>query len=104
MDTYLDTCPLTQRQLIDEYYMEHRTKILDLAAFLDRLNRSVERNAEDDFRIVAFRQALQALTSPSFGRVEQVQLLLSDRVTELLEERDQQNAFGASGRQLEVRG
>ncbi|MDP9312333.1 MAG: hypothetical protein M3Q08_08765 [Pseudomonadota bacterium] len=98
MSGYEGTCPLTQRQLIDDYFMEHRTKILDIAAFLDRMDRSIERNADDDFRIVAFREALQILASQAPGRVEQVQMLLSDLVTELLAERDQQNAFGASGR------
>ncbi len=88
--------PLTQRQLIDEYFMEHRTKILDLAAFLDRMERASERNAEDDFRYVAFRQALRELSSEQPGRVERVQMMLSDRSTELMEERDQQSAFGAA--------
>ncbi len=36
------SCPLTQRQLIDEYFIEHRAKLLDLAAFLDRLDRASE--------------------------------------------------------------
>lgn len=33
------SCPLSQQELIDEYFMESRTKILDIAAFLDRLDR-----------------------------------------------------------------
>lgn len=98
MNAYDSTCPLTERQLIDEYFMEQRTKILDIAAFLDRIDRSIDRNADDDFRIVAFREALQILSSQASSRVEQVQMLLSDPSTELLGERDQQNAFGASRR------
>lgn len=91
-----NVCPLTQRQLIDEYFMEHRTKILDLAAFLDRMDRAVEHNAADDFRFVAFQHALTVLTTDSIDRVERIQMLLSDQDTSLLEERDQQHAFGAS--------
>src|ERR1700739_988068 len=34
--------PMTCRQLIDEYFIENRTKLLDLAAFLDRLDRAEE--------------------------------------------------------------
>ncbi len=98
MRSYAGTCPLTQKQLIDEYFMEHRTKILDIAAFLDRMDRSVERNAEDDFRIVAFRQALSALCSADTERVEKVQMIFSDPTTEPLEQLDSKSAFGAFDR------
>ncbi len=97
MDARFGTCRLSQRQLIDEYFMEHRTKILDLAAYLDRFDRSVERNAQDDFRIVAFRQALEALCTPEPGRTKRVQMIFSDPTTELREELDRKSAFGAFG-------
>lgn len=90
------TCPLSQKQLIDEFFMEHRTKILDIAAFLDRLDRSVEQNANDDFRIVAFRKAVRELSSGDPERVERVQMIFSDQNTELLEELDRKAAYGAS--------
>lgn len=93
------TCPLSQQQLIDEFFMEHRTKILDIAAFLDRLDRSVDQNANDDFRIMAFRDAVQELTSGDPERVERVQMIFSDQNTELLDELDQKAAYGASIRQ-----
>ena len=90
------SCPLTQQQLIDEYFIEHRTKILDIAAFLDRFDRASARDAEDDFRIVAFRKALSALLNPKAGtRMEDVQVLLSDPRTDLLPELDRKSAFGA---------
>ncbi len=95
MGAYAGTCPLTQRQLIEEYFIEHRTKILDIAAFLDRLERSVERDAEDDFRIVSFRRALETLCSPDPGRTERVQLIFSDPTTEPLARLDRKGAFGA---------
>lgn len=91
--------PLTQRQLIDEYFMEHRTKVLDVAAFLDRLDRAAERDAEDDFRYVAFRETLRELVSDAPNRVERVQMILSDRTTEPLAELDRKAAYGASIRQ-----
>ena len=34
------TCPLTSQQVVDFYFMEHRAKLLDIAAFLDRLERA----------------------------------------------------------------
>lgn len=98
MDTRLGTCSLTQRRLIDEYFMEHRTKVLDIAAFLDRLDRSIDRNAEDDFRMAAFRRTLEELCSEASGRVERVQMILSDPTTEPLAQSDRQNASGASDR------
>ena len=93
------TCPLTQRQLVEEYFIEHRTKILDIAAFLDRFDRASERDGADDFRIVAFRQALAALldADDSSTRMQRVQLLLSDPNAELLERLDRKSAFGAYG-------
>ncbi|HSH59737.1 MAG TPA: hypothetical protein VK988_08890 [Acidimicrobiales bacterium] len=95
MDARLGTCLLTQRQLIDEHFMEQRTKILDIAAFLDRMDRSVELNAEDDFRVAALRRTLEALCSRAPGRVERIQMILSDPTTEPLAQSDRRNAAGA---------
>ena len=86
--------PLTQKQLVEEYFIEHRTKILDIAAFLDRLDRAAVRDATDDFRLHAFNQALEALLKPG-GRMQEVQMLLSDPRTDLLPELDRKSAFGA---------
>lgn len=102
-NSHANTCPLSQRVLLDEYFMEHRTQVLDLAAFLDRLDRSVEHNAADDFRYVALRAALGALSAATSGRVETIQMLLSDPDVRLLDERDRQNAQGAFQSEAEVR-
>lgn len=88
-------CPLTQQELVDEYFMEYRAMMLAVAAFLDRMDRSVEANAEDDFRWVAFQESLKELLSEDPGRVERIQMLLSDRDTTLMNERDGQSAYGA---------
>ena len=90
-----NTCPLGQRELIDRYFMEHRNQVLAIAAFLDRMDRSVTQDAGDEFRFVALKNAIQELTSGEFGRTERVQLSLSDPDTSLLDERDQQGAYGA---------
>lgn len=95
MDRYRNTCPMSQQALIDEYFIEHRAHILEVAAYLDRLNRTAERNAEDEFRYVAFRRAVAELASDEPGRVERVQMILSDQDVRLLEERDRQSAWGA---------
>ena len=51
MGVHTGTSPLTQRELIAEYFMEHRVQVLELAAFLDRLDRAREVDADDDFRL-----------------------------------------------------
>jgi hypothetical protein len=89
------TCPLTQRQLIDEYFMEHRVQVLDLAAFLDRLERAREADAEDDFRLRSVRDALAVLAGDAGDRVRRVQMVFSDPRSELLEQLDQKSAKGA---------
>lgn len=90
------SCPLSQQQLIDEYFMESRTKILDIAAFLDRLDRSVDEDGKDDFRILAMKQAMQELNSEVSGRIERVLMIFSDQNTALLDELDRKAAYGAS--------
>jgi hypothetical protein len=92
-------CPLTQRELIDTFFMEHRAQIIDVAAYLDRLDRSVDANAERDFRLTAMREAVRVLGSAEPGRVEQIQMILSDLVIEPMDTRDRQNAYGADSRQ-----
>lgn len=89
------TGPLTQRELIDEYFMEHRVQVLDLAAFLDRLERARELDAEGDFRLRSIRDALAVLTDGAGDRVQRAQMIFSDPRTELLDELDQKSAKGA---------
>ena len=88
-------CPLTQRELIDGFFMEHRAQIIDIAAYLDRLDRSVEHDAEQDFRFSAIRKAMRELSSNEPGRVQRILMHLSDPVVELMDTRDRQNALGA---------
>lgn len=96
MDQRSGTCPMSQRQLVEEYFIEHRTKILDIAAFLDRFDRASVHDAADDFRMEAFRTALRALLETRDGpRMHAVQMLLSDPRTDLLEQLDRKSAFGA---------
>lgn len=95
MSNWENTCPMSQQELVDEFFMEYRAQLLAVAAFLDRMDRSVSKNADEDFRVVAFREALAVLTSDEPERTERIQMILSDRDTTLMDERDQQSAFGA---------
>ena len=95
MGAHAGTSPLTQRELIDEYFMEHRVKVLDLAAFLDRLDRARAIDADDDFRLRSVRDALSVLAGGEEERVQRVQMIFSDPNTELLPSLDQKSAKGA---------
>jgi hypothetical protein len=97
-------CPLTTSQIIEEYFIENRTRILDLAAYLDRLTRSADRRpASEDFRMRAFQQALQILSCDEPNKVDQIQLLFSDPTIELKPKLDTKSASGAWNPSQEVR-
>ena len=87
--------PKTGRELIDEYFIENRHRLLDLAAYLDRLDRSGDAGVESDFRMRAFREALAVLCDGSFPRAERIQMIFSDPTTEPRAELDQKAAKGA---------
>jgi hypothetical protein len=95
MAAHAGTSPLTQRELIAGYFMEHRVQVLELAAFLDRLDRARELDAEDDFRLRSIREALAVLVDGDGQRVQRVQMIFSDPRSELLEELDTKSAKGA---------
>jgi len=66
---------MTRQQVLDLYFMDARHKLIDLAAFLDRVDRA---SGEADFRLHAFREALRCLESNEAQRAQQVLIALSD--------------------------
>lgn len=91
--------PLSRKALIDEYFIENRTRLLEIAAFLDRLDRAGADGPTEDFRIKAFHDALAAASNGAGDRLHRIQILLSDPTTEPLEALDRKSALGAySGR------
>ena len=97
-------CPMTTQQIVDEYFIENRARLLDLAAFLDRLDRSADaRDPQADFRMRAFRQGLDELLSGEPGRARRVQMIFSDPTTEPRPRLDRKAAYGAYNPDLEVR-
>ena len=86
--------PLTATELVDEYFIENRTKLLDIAAFLDRLDRTDPGCVSTDFRLRAFTDAL---AGPD--RIGTVQMIFSDPRTEPLEALDRKGAVGAYDRE-----
>ena len=98
MNAKLPTCPLTGPEIVDEYFIENRTRLLEIAAFLDRLDRADEQHAARDFRMQVFAEAVGALAGPG-DRLTRIQLLLSDPTTEPLQRLDRKSAIGAFDRE-----
>ena len=72
--------------------MEARAKLIDLAAFLDRVERSP---GEADFRHQALLNALAELKKPGAGRAQNVLLALSDPTAEPVASAPGKGAVGA---------
>jgi len=66
---------MNRQQLLDLYFLEARSKLIDLAAFLDRIDQA---EGEADFRLAAFLRALDTVHAAGGGRAERVLLCLSD--------------------------
>jgi hypothetical protein len=94
--------PLTAKDLVDEYFIENRTKVLEIAAFLDRLDRADPSYAGRDFRMRAFAEALAGLGHKA-GRVDHIQHVQSDQRDVPLDALDRKSALGANDRWSEER-
>jgi hypothetical protein len=70
--------PLPADKALDSYFLEARSKLLDLAAILDRIGRgSGASTAGLDPRLDRIRKALEILHDQSGGRAERVQQVFS---------------------------
>lgn len=89
------SCPLARSQVVDRYFLEHRAKLIDIAAFLDRVERADPRGEGEDFRMAAFREALQILASVEPARARRVLDLLSDPTSGPIAKAGAKGAAGA---------
>ena len=70
--------PLPAAAALDAYFLEARSKLLDLAALLDRIGRGRDAAAvAADPRLEKIRRALEVLRDESGGRAERVQQIFS---------------------------
>ncbi len=83
---------MTKQQTLDLYFMDARSKLIDIAAFLDRVARS---GGEPDFRLAAFRTALDVVQSDAGEKAKAVLMSLSDPTTEPLAAAPGKGAAGA---------
>ncbi len=78
--------------LVDVGFMDARSKLIDLAAFLDRVQRAGQ---EGDFRVQALKRAALHLGSSEPHRAREVLLTFSDPTTEPIARSTMQGALGA---------
>jgi hypothetical protein len=83
---------MNRQELLDLYFMDARSKLIDIAAFLDRLDRA---DGEADFRLAAFREALKDLARSEPTRAKNVLLTFSDPTTEPIAAAPGKGACGA---------
>jgi hypothetical protein len=83
---------MTRQQVLDLYFMDARSKLIDLAAFFDRVERA---GGEADFRMNALRTALRELERGDADRARRVLLSLSDPTTEPIAAATTKSACGA---------
>jgi hypothetical protein len=77
---------------VDHSFVDARARVLDVAAFLDRVQRYGQ---QDDFRIDALRKAIAELSSDTPGRVERILNLLSDPTDDPIPQATTKAAAGA---------
>jgi hypothetical protein len=72
------TSPRDAHAVLDREFLGTRSRILDVAAALDRIDRALERpGSPPDRRLAQIRQALEALLEPGPGRAETIQRIFS---------------------------
>jgi hypothetical protein len=83
---------MTRQQILDLYFLDARHKLIELAAFLDRLERA---DGKDDFRLKSFRAALGELNSRKKEKAKNVLLAFSDPTTKPIFKAEGKGAVGA---------
>jgi hypothetical protein len=83
---------LSRQQVLDLYFLEARGKLIDIAAFMDRVERA---GGEADFRWAAFKRALNELDQQGQERARSVLMALSDHSTDPIPSAINKAACGA---------
>jgi len=83
---------MTKQQVLDLYFLDARHKLVELAAFLDRVERAA---GKDDFRLQSFRQALTQLNGKKKNKVKAALLAFSDPTTTPIAKAAGKGAVGA---------
>ena len=93
----------TSQEVIDRYFLEHRAKLIDLAAFLDRIDRASDTgNADSDYRIATFFKALDVLCDGRANRAGRILTIFSDASTELLQSAEGIKSASGAAKEEEI--
>jgi hypothetical protein len=83
---------MTKQQVLDLYFVETRSKLIDVAAFLDRVERA---SGDADHRLAALRRSLEELAKPGAQRAKDVLMVFSDPTVEPIPAAGTKGACGA---------
>ena len=83
----------SKKELLDLQFFDARHKLIDIAAFLDRIERHP---GDEDYRFTALKSALPILLSDRPDRARAVLESFSDHTPEITESAPFQGAFGAA--------
>jgi hypothetical protein len=83
---------MTKLKILDHYFLDARHKLVELAAFLDRVERA---DGKDDFRMKAFRTALGELSGGKKHKAKKVLIIFSDPTDKPIGEAEGKGAVGA---------
>ena len=85
---------LSRLQVIDQYFMENRAKVLDIAAFLDRVERASAGGGAEDVRTAVMRRAIGILLDGKPERARRVLEIMSDPTAEPIPKAGTKGAIG----------
>ena len=86
---------MMKQQVLDLYFLDARHKLVEIAAFLDRVQRA---DGRDDFRLKAFHAALKKLGGNNKQKAKDVLLVFSDSTKEPIAKAKGKGAVGAANR------
>ena len=93
--------PLTSNQVVDRYFLEHRAKALDIAAFLDRFDRAATAEGvatsatTTNVRVGALAAALDLVRDGQPDRARRMLELWSDHSVDPIASAHTKGAIGA---------
>lgn len=88
---------MQSKEVLDTYFLENRARLLEIAAFLDRIERAPDAaSGQEDFRYRSFIKALRLLLDESGSvRTRAIQASFSDPTTEPIDSAVGLKAHGA---------
>jgi hypothetical protein len=83
---------MNKHELTDLYFLDARARLIDLAAFLDRIERAP---GEEDFRLAALRKAVTVLAGRGPQKAREVLMTFSDPTDQPIARAHGKGACGA---------